>query len=177
MELQQVSKPYIAGDPESFKRLYESVSERIVMKMLKIFKSRPEAEDCMQEAFVKAFDHWDQWLPTSSAESWVMRIAINCAMDHLRRSKIRTADETIRRLGLPEGGKDPLDLVISNEMYNIVHTLPPKIAESMVYRYYYGYTNRAIAKILNRPERTVASRLASGRELLRKPLAEFVAKG
>jgi RNA polymerase sigma-70 factor (ECF subfamily) len=135
---------------------------------------RAAAEDCLQEAYLKAFRSWAHWQPSAPAEAWLHRIAVNQALSYRRWAKLREVGELMRRLGRPEEADPQAEGALSGDFIKALRKLPPKQLAAIVLRHYHGYTNREIAHSLGIPERTVASRLAAARERLRTELgAEF----
>src|SRR5229473_1619870 len=106
----------------------------------------------------------------AAAEAWVHRIAINAAVSHQRKMRLREVGEVIRRIGRPGLGPDPQDRIEWRDLADALAKLPPKQAAAIVLRHYHGYTNRAIAQSLGIPERTVASRLAMAKDRVRAML-------
>jgi RNA polymerase sigma-70 factor (ECF subfamily) len=133
---------------------------------------RAAAEDCTQEAFVRAFKSWRSWRPEAPAEAWVHRIAINVAVSYWRRQRLREAGEIVRRLGQPAQPPSPAVLAERSDLVRALRKLPAKQAAALVLRHFHGYTNREIAASLGVPERTVASRLASAKAHLQAVLGE-----
>jgi RNA polymerase sigma-70 factor (ECF subfamily) len=131
---------------------------------------RAAAEDCVQDAFERAYKKWPTWEPIAPAEAWVHRIAINAAVSYQRKMRIREVGDVIRRIGRPALAPDPQVLVENRDIAIALAQLPPKQAAAIVLRHYHGYTNRAIAEALGIPERTVASRLAVAKARLREML-------
>lgn len=136
-----------------------------------MLRNRSEAEDCVQEAFLKAFQAWANFSPDVPAEAWLHRIMVNVVLSHIRSQKLRTVGEIIRRIGHPSPSPDPSDLSKSRLMAAL-QALPPKQAAAIVFRYLHGYSNREIAYALKIPERTVASRLIAAKKQLRIILEE-----
>jgi RNA polymerase sigma-70 factor, ECF subfamily len=135
---------------------------------------RAAAEDCLQEAYLKAFRSWARWQPSAPAEAWLHRIAVNQALSYRRWAKLREVGELVRRLGRPPEADPQAEGALSGDFIKALRKLPPKQLAAIVLRHYHGYTNREIAQSLGIPERTVASRLAAARERLRAELgAEF----
>jgi RNA polymerase sigma-70 factor, ECF subfamily len=158
---------YRAGNEEDFERLYNASYGRILGTLTALLGDRAAAEDCAQDAFEKAYRKWPTWQPLAPAEAWVHRIAINAAISHKRKMRLRQVDEVIRRIGAPGVGQDPQDVVENRDLAEALAKLPPKQAAAIVLRHYHGYTNRAIAHALGIPERTVASRLSIAKQRLR----------
>ena len=86
----------IQGDESAFRELYETNYERIYRLAWRYSKSQQDAEDIMQETFVKAFKSikkFDFNISTSFS-AWIYQIGINCSIDHFRKRKKRKADRT-----------------------------------------------------------------------------------
>lgn len=168
----ETSPDYRAGDREDFERLYLTSYGRLLGTLVGVLGDRAAAEDCLQEAFEKAFRAWPAWRPTAPAEAWLHRIAINSAVSYQRRQRLREAGELVRRLGRPAPPPDPAEAAVSSELTSALRRLPAKQAAAIVLRHYHGYSNREIAYALGIPERTVASRLAAAKARLRHLLRE-----
>jgi RNA polymerase sigma-70 factor, ECF subfamily len=161
---------YQAGNEADFERLYQTSYGKILGTITALLGDRAAAEDCVQDAFERAYKKWPTWEPIAPAEAWVHRIAINAAVSYQRKMRIREVGELIRRIGRPALAPDPQVLVENRDIAIALSQLPPKQAAAIVLRHYHGYTNRAIAEALGIPERTVASRLAVAKARLREML-------
>jgi RNA polymerase sigma-70 factor (ECF subfamily) len=161
---------YKPGSVEDFDRLYQASFNRILYTIYGILGDRAAAEDCTQDAFVRAFKAWRSWKPDAPAEAWLHRIAINVAYNHIRQRRMREVGELVRRLGRPEPGEDPAKLAEGSELFRALRKLPPDQAAAVVLRHHHGYTNREIAFALGAPESTIASRLAKAKKRLREEL-------
>lgn len=158
---------YEPGNEADFERLYQASYGKILGTLTAMLGDRAAAEDCVQDAFERAYKRWHEWEPVAPAEAWVHRIAVNAAVSHQRKMRIREVGEVIRRIGRPGAAPDPQVLAENNDLVAALAKLPPKQAAVIVLRHYHGYTNRAIATALGIPERTVASRLAVAKQRLR----------
>ena len=161
---------YQAGNEADFERLYQASYGKILGTVTIMLGDRAAAEDCVQDAFERAYKKWSTWQPIAPAEAWVHRIAINAAVSYQRKMRLREVGEVIRRIGRPGLAPDPQVLAESSDIAAALAQLPPKQAAAIVLRHYHGYTNRAIAQALGIPERTVASRLAVAKARLRELL-------
>jgi RNA polymerase sigma-70 factor (ECF subfamily) len=161
---------YKPGSVEDFDRLYQSSFNRVLFTIYGILGDRAAAEDCAQDAFVRAFKAWKTWKPDAPAEAWLHRIAINVAYSHLRQGRMREVGELVRRLGRPGPVQDPANVAEGGELFRALRKLPPDQAAAVVLRHHHGYTNREIAIALGAPESTIASRLAKAKERLRAEL-------
>jgi RNA polymerase sigma-70 factor, ECF subfamily len=162
---------YQPGSREDFDRLYRSAYPRVYRTLTAILQDPAEAEDCTQDAFVKAYQAWKRWRPDAPAEAWIHRIAVNRAISYRRSSKLRSVGELLRRLGKPAGGADPANVATKPDLLKALRSIPPKLAAAIVLRHYHGYNNREIAAALGVSERTVGTRLSQAAAKLR-PLLE-----
>ncbi|MHB8490189.1 MAG: RNA polymerase sigma factor [Candidatus Dormibacteria bacterium] len=160
---------YRAGARDDFDRLYRDSYEHVLHTLIGMLRDRTAAEECLQEAFVRAFKAWPRWRSDAPAEAWLLRIAINTASSYRRRERLRTLGETVRRLGRPSEGQS-LDPTHSTEVLDAVRRLPTAQAATIVLRFVHGYTNREIAASLGVAESTIASRLAAAKARLRADL-------
>ena len=170
--MQQPDGPshYRPGSAEDFDRLYEATYQRLFGTLMTLLRDREATEDCVQEAYLRAFKAWPRWKPDAPAEAWLYRIAINVAVSHRRRERLRDIGELVRRVGAPA----PPDPTQSSapELLRELRALPPKQAAALVLRHVHGYTNREIAHALGVPERTIASRLGAARARLQARLGD-----
>ena len=163
---------YEAGNEADFERLYQNSYGKVLGTLTAMLGDRAAAEDCVQDAFERAYKKWSSWQPVAPAEAWVHRIAVNAAVSYKRKMKLREVGEVIRRIGRPGLAPDPELIVENGDIAVALAKLPPRQAATIVLRHYHGYTNRAIAQALGIPERTVASRLAVAKARLREMLKE-----
>ncbi len=132
-------------------------------------------EDVFQEVFYKVMKNYHKFGHLSSEKTWLIRITINTCKDLLRTSWLRrvttfgTWEEQDRRY------ESPYDIGVvesNNELYELILKLPSRYKEVILLFYYEDLTYEEIAQILNIPKGTVQSRLARGREKLKKMIEE-----
>ena len=168
---------YSPGSREDFDRLYRNAYPRVYRTLTAILGDPAEAEDCAQDAFVKAFQAWKRWRPDAPAEAWVHRIAVNRAISYRRRARLRSVGELLRRLGRPAGSADPAHVATRPDLLAALQSIPPKLAAAIVLRHYHGYNNREIAAALGVSERTIGTRLSQAAAALREVLGESAGPG
>jgi RNA polymerase sigma-70 factor (ECF subfamily) len=160
---------YRPGNYEDFGRLYRETYRRVLFTLHGILRDSAAAEDCTQEAYVRAFRAWPSWKPDAPAEAWVHRIAVNVAISYRRRERIRAlADRLQRHDAVQPADPGRLDLM------DALRRLKPHHAAVIVLRHHHGYSNREIAAALGMPESTVSAQLASAKRQLVKLLGEPV---
>jgi RNA polymerase sigma-70 factor (ECF subfamily) len=161
---------YRPGDRDDFDRLYRNTYSRLLRVLYAITGDSASAEDCVQEAYVRAFAAWGRYRPDQAAEGWMHQIAVNTAISYRRRAKLRTVGEVVRRLGRPGHAADPAESAGRSDLIRALSALPPKVAADFVLRHHHGFTNREIAKLDGVSERMVGLRLNRAREELARAL-------
>jgi RNA polymerase sigma-70 factor (ECF subfamily) len=101
--------------PETeFDRLYEATYPRILRTLAAMLGDVAAAEDCTQDAFLRAFRSWHTCKRDAPVEAWLHRIAINVAISYRRKRALREVGELVRRLGRPEQ-PDPTDQAVGGD--------------------------------------------------------------
>ena len=127
--------------------------------------SRTDAEDVMQEVFLRLVKSRPAFDSEAHAKAWLLRVASNCANDLFRlpwRKREEPLDEVLSAPERPEEGS----------VTQAVLSLPARYRIPIHLYYYEGYSVAEIARILGRSEGTVKSRLFRARDLLRNQLRE-----
>ena len=127
-----------------------------------------QARDAVQETFFRAYQHWDRFRGTSSAKTWLTRIAINVCRDLRKTAWFRHVDRRITPEDLPEAiapftARD-------EELILQVMALRKKQCEVILLYYYQNMTVNEIAQILGISQSSVSGRLDQARKQLRSTL-------
>ncbi len=85
------------GSRVDFDRLYLAMHPRLVRTLTAVLGDPAAAEDCVQEAFVRAWRAWPRWRPEAPVEAWMYRIALNVSFSHRRRTPARPGCPPRRR--------------------------------------------------------------------------------
>ncbi|MDR1169215.1 MAG: sigma-70 family RNA polymerase sigma factor [Prevotellaceae bacterium] len=107
------------GDRKAQMQLYKTFYKRIYNSCFRILRDRYEAEDAMQESFLKIFSKLGRYDDSAPFEAWIVRIAINTAIDRLRENRpeftgFSEADLPDR---IDEGGdEDEMELIAERAM-------------------------------------------------------------
>lgn len=133
------------------------------------------AQDAAQDAFIQAWVHLPAFRPGTSLRNWLYRIAINAALDVLRRStKVTGAD--LESLALPDPQAGPEAALLQKERTIAVQQAVLSLTEAsrsvLVLREYGGLSYQEIATALEIPLGTVMSRLNYARQQLKQALRE-----
>ncbi len=152
---------------------------------LRMTRSEAEAEDLVQETYIKAFRHRDQFTPGINLKAWLFRILTNTFINQYRRKAARPettelddVDESIlyrhmRDVSPGSTSPDPeaelIDNTLSSEVKEALEALPEKFRTTVLLDVE-GFSYKEIAQMLEIPIGTVMSRLHRGRKFLQKRL-------
>jgi RNA polymerase sigma-70 factor (ECF subfamily) len=174
-----------AGDRAEFARLVEIYSNRIYRLAIKMLQNQQDAEDILQETFIKAYKALPHFEGRSSLSTWLYRIATNEALMFLRRKypdqisieqpsdedEEQAPFEVVDWCCLPEG-----ELMSAEARANLeqsVEALPQSLRVVFLLRDVEGLSTRDAAEILDLSETAVKTRLSRARLRLRELLSAY----
>ena len=144
----------IAGnDRSALEELYGIFKSQVYGLALAILKNHTDAEDVMQNVFVRVWDRANQYRSGTDPGAWIMKIARNLSMDRLRTRK-GTAD-IMTLEDIPDGGDDfapSLDRILLRELLAELNSGERQI---VMLHAVGGYSHKEIAEIVGRPYATV----------------------
>ena len=182
-ETAQLIQTFKAGDKMAFDRLVTLYAPKLYRTAYGLLSSKQDAEEVVQDAFVRAFRALDNFRGDSSFETWMQRIVINLSRNKFHWNRRRgeglmtsiseTVDETgeTKEIALPDERLRP-DTRLENEeternVLKGLQALPESLRETMILRHVNDMPYEKIAEQLECKVGTVKSRLARGRELLK----------
>jgi len=132
-----------------------------------------EAEDMLQEGFIRIFSYLHQYKFEGSFEGWMRRVMVNCALKHLQKKKLQfieitenTADTitTITAFAYEEMSAD--------ELMKLIHQLPPGYKAVFNLVVIEGYSHEEVAELLQIKASTSRSQLVKARKMLQYQIIE-----
>ncbi len=163
-----------AGDRAAFSELFERDRSLVYAYAYARLRDRDEAEDVVQETFVRAYLALARLRGPGAWQGWLMRIARNLCNDALRRKRVRQTEPVD-----PEwldGGPSPEVQLLTEERRRVlgvaVAALPEKYRVPLLMRFGSGRSRREIAVALGVPESTIMGRLARAMRLVRRQVGE-----
>jgi RNA polymerase sigma-70 factor (ECF subfamily) len=188
----------LKGDKEAYRALVEKYQGRLMATALDIVKTRQDAEDVVQETFVKAFLSLGQFKGQSSFYTWLYRICFNMAIDirrkaarrggtHLEYKEFRGVNNSAGDDGRDSGAtpvgpqeqrvEGPHDALARKELGRKIQEVLGELSEEhravITLREIDGLDYEEIAQAIGVPKGTVMSRLFYARKALQKALEEF----
>ena len=168
-----------AGSSTAFAELREMYARRVYRKLLTMTKNREDAEDALQDTFLRAYMALHTFEERSSFYTWVTRIAINSALMILRRRRVRSeisfdstaeAEDMISGFEFKDSGPSPEHICVHRQRYaymlRSIWKLQPRLRQVIEMQMMGNCSIREIAQALEISEPAVKSRLARARARL-----------
>ena len=151
---------------EHFTYLADKYMDTVFRLAFSWMKSRADADDVTQNVLLKLYRYEGDFQSESHLKNWLIRVTINECKSAFRAPWRRTEDieDYVNSLTMPS--REHSDLL------EAVMGLPKKYRVPIFLFYYEGYSTAEIGQLLSVPDATVRTRLARGREKLRKILTE-----
>lgn len=143
----------LRGAPDSFRELFDRYARRILGTAHRITGSGADADDVLQEVFLKVHRKLDTFGFRSSFSLWIHRIAVN-----------ESINWKSRRLRIPE----PPPAVPEGDAMSLLARLTPPLRAVMSLRYVSGFSYEEISDLLDIPVGTVKSRIFEAHQKLRE---------
>jgi RNA polymerase sigma-70 factor, ECF subfamily len=178
-----------AGDTAAFEELVERYERKIFRLTMNITRNREDAEDAMQDAFMKSYSHLKDFDGNSRFYTWLVRIAANEALMRLRKRRPNqvSLDEPIQGeddlmpLEIEDWGPSPLQRFEQTEMREIlsgvIDELEPDYRVTFALRDVENLSTEETAKALGISTAAVKSRLLRARLKLRQKLDRYFRQG
>jgi RNA polymerase sigma-70 factor (ECF subfamily) len=149
-------------DPAAFDTFYSAAFPRLVGQVYAMCGDLTEAQDCVQEAFIRAWDHRRQLDSAQSPEAWVRTVAWRLAVSRWRKVRRALAPPDRSRLPVapPEPGIDHTALTTA------LKQIPAEQRRAIVLHHLCDLSVAEVAIETNAPEGTVKARLSRGRAAL-----------
>jgi RNA polymerase sigma-70 factor (ECF subfamily) len=167
------------GDVESFGLLMERYRPKIMRYLRRFIRTTEDAEDLVQETFIKAYKNIQSFDTTKRFSPWIYKIAHNEFINSLRK-KVRLpafvfdVDAVFPQLPAKERSDDDMDKKLLREMLEkCLEKLNAKYREVLVLYYLEEMGYGEISDILQIPSSTVGIRLKRGKEMLKKVAAKL----
>src|SRR5688572_12254653 len=161
-----------SGDQNAFAGLVRLHQRRAYLVARAIVTVHEDAEDAVQDGFVRAYDAMNRFDTSQSFGPWLNRIVANAALDIARRRKVRSTDELTDALRSPF--RDPAeDAELKVRLAEALAQLPDRARSVIVLHDVEGFTHAEIGDMLGIPGGTARSDLHHARQKLRGLLKDL----
>lgn len=165
----------LKGDPTSQRGLFDMYAGKMMSVCKRYGRHKAEAEDMLQEGFIKVFMNLEKYNNAGSFEGWVRRIMINTALKYVSKKSFQNESLGIESYQLTDRKEDPeiYAKLGVDEMMTLINELPDG------YRYVFnlyaieGYSHKEIGESLGIEESTSRSQLVKARRILQTKINEL----
>ena len=157
------------ADASAFEQLYRANVDRVYGLCLRMTGERSEAEDCVQEAFIQAWNKLDKFRGDSSFGTWMHRVAVNVVLGRMRKSK--REQDRIRAVSEVAPARETIaDDGELRDLEQAINELPSGARHVFVLHAVYGYSHGETGDMLGIAEGTSKAQLSRARRLLTQQL-------
>ncbi len=165
----------LSQDKKAQRMLYSKYASTMFGICLRYCKRRAEAEDILQEAFVKIFTNMKTYRSEGSFEGWLKRIVVNTALNYYKSQLKHCFDEPIEENQKIQLATEPMQGsdISAEELLKLINSLAD--GYRIVFNLYAveGYSHKEIASILNISENTSKSQLSRARAILQEKVNAY----
>ena len=164
----------ITGERRMQEELYNRFSPKMFAVCLRYAGNADDAQDILQDGFVKIFKNLSRFRSEGSFEGWIRRIFVNTAIEHLRRRKFLKPIDEKEENTIPYKEVTVLDSLGEKDIMNLISQLSPGYRTVFNMYVVEGYTHKEVGDILGISEGTSKSQLARARMILQEKVVKFL---
>lgn len=159
--------------PAAQRELYERFAPGMMAVCYRYVRDQADAEDILQDGFVKVFNKIGKFDQRGSLEGWIRRIMVNTAIDHIRKKKYQNQQVEINEEITEEVTANALDDLETEFLFEVIQQLPT--GYRLVFNLYAieGYSHKEIGEKLNITESTSRSQYTRARAMLKKQIQQI----
>ncbi len=163
----------ISGNRAMQNKLYQKFAPAMMGLCLRYSKGSHDAEDILQEGFIKVFTCIKQYSFKGSFEGWIKKIMVNCALQRLRNKNLLYPVSTTGYCeDEPFDANAILDAISTKELLSLIQGLPPMCRIVFNLHVFEGLKHKEIADMLEISEGTSKSNLHDARKMLQRKLSD-----
>ncbi|WP_207492975.1 RNA polymerase sigma factor [Aridibaculum aurantiacum] len=166
----QLLESCISGNRKSQKELYDQYAPKMFAVCLRYAKNQMDAEDILQDGFVKLFNNLHRFRGEGSFDGWVRRIFVNTAIEHIRRKNLNTTVSEGLENTVVDKHKNALDNLYEKDILKTARTLSDGYRTVFNLYAVEGFSHKEIAAQLGITESTSKSQFSRAKAILRNML-------
>ena len=166
----------IHGNRQMQEILYHKFSSKMYGVCLRYSGNAEDANDLLQEGFIKVYNNLKKFRGEGSFEGWMRRIFVNTSIEHFRKKvKLHNVGE-VQENTIEDFDLNILDTLAEKDILTLVHELSPGYKTIFNMHVVEGYSHKEIADMLGITEGTSKSQLARAKGVLKKSLEKRLNK-
>ena len=167
MDHQRLVKECLKGKPQAQRELYEHFAEIMLGVCYRYTRSIRDAEDVLQEGFIKVFHHLKQYKQEGELGAWIRRIMVNTALNYLKRNRKYQEEMFFTEQYLhPVADNDPAVRLQTKEIADLIRQLPQGYQVIFNLHAVEGFSHVEIGEMLGISDGTSRSQYSRARNLL-----------
>jgi len=165
----------IAGDRKMQEELYNRFASKMYAVCLRYANNSDDAQDLLQEGFIKVYKNLHRFRAEGSFEGWVRRVFINSSIEHYRKkqAKLTTVSDKEENT-IEDSDISALDSLAERDIINLIQDLSPGYRTVFNLYVIEGYSHKEIGELLNISEGTSKSQLARAKSILQKKVTQYL---
>lgn len=172
-DLKNIVADCAKGNVRAQEKLYKMFAPKMFGVCLSYSRNRAEAEDNMQEGFIRVFKFIKNFRHEGPLEGWVRRIMVNVALTNARTQNVMHPVEDMSRFEPQNLPNEIIAKISADELVELIQELPPRYR--LVFNLYVleGMNHREISEELQISEGTSKSNLARARDILQRKVKQL----
>jgi RNA polymerase sigma factor (sigma-70 family) len=168
---QELALGCVEGRKDAQQRLWKLYSRKMMSVCLRYCDSREEAEDVLQEGFIKVFDKIGQWHGSGPLGGWIRTVMVNTALTHLRNTrKWRNSVDIDAAEDLDAEDVDAVSKMNEETLLKLIEQMPPGYRTVFNLFAIEGYSHKEIADAMGITENTSKTQFLKAKNWLKKNL-------
>lgn len=165
----------IAGDRRMQEELYRRFAPKMYAVCLRYANNADDAQDLLQEGFIKVYRNLHRFRAEGSFEGWIRRVFVNTSIEHFRKKSTKLSMVTDKEENTIEDADiTALHKLAEKDIINIIQELSPGYRTVFNLYVVEGYSHKEIGDMLGISEGTSKSQLARAKGVLQKKIAQYL---
>lgn len=167
-------KGCISGDRRMQELLYKKFSPKMYAICLRYAGNTDDAQDLLQEGFIKVYKNLDKFRSEGSFEGWMRRVFVNTSIEHFRRKVNLNSITENEEKGIEDNTWNALDSLAEKDILQLIQELSNGYRTVFNLYVVEGYSHKEIGDMLGISEGTSKSQLARAKMILQKKVNQFL---
>lgn len=168
-------KGCIEGDRQMQEELYNRFSGKMYAVCLRYANNTEDAQDLLQEGFIKVYRNLHRFRAEGSFEGWIRRVFVNSSIEHYRKKSLQLSRVSDKEEGtIEDADVSALDNLAEKDIIQLIQELSPGYRTVFNLYVIEGYSHKEIGELMGISEGTSKSQLARARSILQKKVSDYL---
>ncbi len=168
-------KGCIEGNKQMQEELYNRFSPKMYAVCLRYANNSDDAQDLLQEGFIKVYKNLHRFRAEGSFEGWIRRVFVNSSIEHFRKKAIQLSSVSDKEENTIENSDiSALDTMAEKDIIRLIQELSPGYRTVFNLYVVEGYSHKEIGEKLGISEGTSKSQLARAKAILQKKVTQYL---